>query len=232
MIPYFGSKSNLVGKYPKPKHQKIIEPFAGSARYSLKYFDREVCLIDKYPVIIDIWHFLQNASEKDILNLPKIQKGQKVSDFNLSDIESKFMGFLVQASVGTPRNSVGSLNGINVERDLKRISKNLFKIKHWEIKVGDYKEIQNEECTWFIDPPYQFGGEHQYKFSNKKIDFFSLGEWCKNRLGHSIVCENTKADWLDFKPMAKNVGTNITNTVEAIWSNEKTSYDNIQASLF
>lgn len=231
MIPYFGSKSNLAGKYPPPKHSKIIEPFAGSARYSLKYYNRDILLIDKYPVIIEIWHFLQNASENDILGLPKIQKGQKVSDFTLSDIEVKFMGFLVQASQGQPRNSTGTLNGIDVERDLKRIAKNLFKIKHWVIKEGSYEDLENEEATWFIDPPYQYGGEHQYKFGNKQIDFVKLAEWCKNRKGQSIVCETTKADWLDFKPMVKNFGSNCTNTTEAIWSNHKTNYDAVQQTL-
>jgi len=231
MIPYFGSKSNLAGKYPPPKHSKIIEPFAGSARYSLKYYNRDILLIDKYPVIIEIWHYLQNASENDILGLPKIQKGQKVSDFTLSDIEVKFMGFLVQASQGQPRNSTGTLKGIDVERDLKRIAKNLFKIKHWVIKEGSYEDLENEEATWFIDPPYQYGGEHQYKFGNKQIDFGKLAEWCKNRKGQSIVCETTKADWLDFKPMVKNFGSNCTNTTEAIWSNHKTNYDEIQQTL-
>lgn len=231
MIPYFGSKSNLAGKYPPPKYKKIIEPFAGSARYSLKYFDMDILLIDKYPVIIEIWHYLQNASEGDILGLPKIQKGQKVSDFTLSDIEVKFMGFLVQASQGQPRNSTGTLNGIDVERDLKRIAKNLFKIKHWVIKEGSYEDLENEEATWFIDPPYQYGGEHQYKFGNKQIDFVKLAEWCKSRKGQSIVCETTKADWLDFKPMVKNFGSNCTNTTEAIWSNHKTNYDAVQQSL-
>ncbi len=189
-------------------------------------------LIDKYPIIIEIWHYLQNASENDILKLPKIQKGQKVSDFTLADIEVKFMGFLVQASQGQPRNSTGTLNGIDVERDLKRIAKNLFKIKHWEIKQGSYDELENEDATWFIDPPYQYGGEHQYKFGNKQIDFNHLADWCKSRKGQSIVCETTKADWLDFRPMVKNGGSNHTNTTEAIWSNHKTNYDNVQVSLF
>lgn len=232
MVPYYGSKSALADKYPQPKYRKIIEPFAGSARYSLKYFDRDVLLIDKYPVIVEVWHYLQKATESDILSLPKIKRGQKVSDFNLSDIESKFMGYLVQAAQAIPRNNVGTLDGINVERELKRISKNLFKIKHWEIRVGSYEELQNEEATWFVDPPYQYGGQYQYKFNNKQIDFGHLSQWCRSRQGQTIVCENTKANWLDFKPMIKNQGANLTNTTEAIWSNHKTSYDDIQTSIF
>ena len=232
MFSYYGSKSKIVYYYPPPKHKRIIEPFAGSARYSLKYFDRDILLIDKYPIIIEIWHYLQNASEFDILKLPKIQKGQKVSDFTLADIEVKFMGFLVQASQGQPRNSTGTLNGIDVERDLKRIAKNLFKIKHWVIKQGTYEDLTNEEATWFIDPPYQFGGQYQYKHGSKQINFTELSEWCRSRNGQAIVCENTKADWMDFKPVKSLFGSNQTKTVEAIWSNHKTNYDNVQVSLF
>lgn len=51
MWSYYGAKTNLVGYYPKPKYDRIIEPFAGSARYALKYFDRDILLIDKYPVM-------------------------------------------------------------------------------------------------------------------------------------------------------------------------------------
>jgi hypothetical protein len=32
--------------------------------------------------------------------------------------------------------------------------------------------------------------------------------------------------------MVKNGGSNHTNTTEAIWSNHKTNYDNVQVSLF
>jgi site-specific DNA-adenine methylase len=35
MFSYYGSKSKIVKYYPCPAHDKIIEPFAGSARYSL-----------------------------------------------------------------------------------------------------------------------------------------------------------------------------------------------------
>ncbi len=54
MFSYYGSKSKVVDLYPSPKFGKIIEPFAGSARYSLKYFDRDVLLVDKWEVIIKI----------------------------------------------------------------------------------------------------------------------------------------------------------------------------------
>jgi 16S rRNA G966 N2-methylase RsmD len=98
------------------------------------------------------------------------------------------------------------------------------------IRQGDFMDIENQEATWFIDPPYQFGGEH-YKCSNKQIDFSLIAKWCKEREGQTIVCENTKADWLDFKPMVSMQGSTY-KTTEAIWSNMPTNYDNVQQTLF
>ena len=125
--------------------------------------------------------------------------------------------------------NVSSFEGVNVERDLKRIAKTLFKIRHWKIIHGSYEDLENVEATWFIDPPYKFGGEH-YKESSKNLDFAELGKWCKSRNGQVIVCENTKADWLPFLPMKEMSGSKH-KTIEAIWSNHKTNYDDIQQSL-
>lgn len=89
MWSYYGSKTNLVNLYPRPRFNKIIEPFAGSARYALKYWDRDVLLIDKYDVIINIWKWLQQCSPKDVLGLPKLGPGQKFDDFTFDCIEAR-----------------------------------------------------------------------------------------------------------------------------------------------
>jgi len=234
MFSYYGSKSKIVDLYPSPKFGKIIEPFAGSARYALKYFDRDVFLVDKYQVIVDVWHYLQQASETDILKLPKPKIGDKISDFKLSDAESKLMGFWSETAQAQPRNAVTAFSQFyNSKRDIrKQTAAQLYKIRHWKIVHGSYSEIENIEATWFIDPPYQFGGEHQYKFGNKQIDFKTLGEWCKSRNGQIIVCENTKADWLPFYPARKHQGAGNTNTTEAIWSNYPHDFQARQAELF
>jgi hypothetical protein len=67
--------------------------------------------------------------------------------------------------------------------------------------------------------------------SNKVIDFNVLGGWCKSRLGQAIVCENTKADWMRFKPMKDLYGA-YSLTTESIWSNLPTNYDAQQQKLF
>jgi site-specific DNA-adenine methylase len=77
MFSYYGSKSKIVHLYPTPKFDKIIEPFAGSARYSLRFWQKDILLVDKYPVIVDVWNYLKNASEKDISDVTEqINNGQ------------------------------------------------------------------------------------------------------------------------------------------------------------
>jgi hypothetical protein len=230
MFSYYGSKSKIVDYYPPPKHGFIIEPFAGSARYSLKYWDRDVLLVDKYEVIVNLWKWLQSCSEKDILSLPKLKKGDDLRNMNLTKDEINLLGFSCQAGVSTPRKKTSKLGEQNSKTYLRNIANNLHKIRHWTIKLGSYDEIENVKATWFIDPPYEFGG-HAYKFSNKNLDFNKLSNWCKERNGQAIVCENTKANWLPFRPVIEFIGTRKFKTTEAIWSNLPTNYDYQQTSI-
>jgi hypothetical protein len=220
--------------YPRPKCHKIIEPFAGSARYSLMYFENDVLLVDKYEVIARIWKWLQSCSPKDILSLPRFKQGDNINSFNYDCEEQRFLvGFLVGFGFTEPRKTATPRlrNRPNaMEYTINRIAGQLYKIRHWDIRHGSYEEIENQKATWFIDPPYQHGG-HAYKHSNKKIDYAHLGPWCNSREGQIIVCENTRANWLPFRPMVtQNVLTGKNH--EAIYSNEKTSFDYQQTILF
>jgi site-specific DNA-adenine methylase len=236
MWSYYGSKANIVDWYPKPKHDKIIEPFAGSARYSLKYFDRNILLVDKYEVIVKIWKWLQQCSEKDILGLPRrLMPGQTLNDFTFDCEEAKMlMGFLIKKAIERP--AIKPTEWVTVQRpnftnySLQRIAKNLFKIRHWEIRLASFENIENEKATWFIDPPYQFSG-HAYVMSNRKISFSHLAGWCKEREGQVIVCETTRAQWMEFMPMITQRGS-ARKQSEAIWCNEETQFSIKQKELF
>lgn len=236
MWSYYGAKTNIVDAYPKPQYGKIIEPFAGTARYALKYFDREVLLVDKYEVIVKIWKWLQLCSEGDILGLPRHMKpGQKLDSFTFDCEEARLlMGFLIGKGGQAPRNKI--TNRIAIDRpnftnfSLQRIAANLFKVRHWKITHGSFCDIPNQAATWFIDPPYQFGGQ-VYIESNRKIDFGKLAEWSMERQGQAIVCETTKADWLPFQPMKSQRGS-LKMQNEAIWSNLPTAFSNTQQQLF
>jgi hypothetical protein len=234
MWSYYGAKTNLVGLYPKPKHDLIIEPFAGSARYSLRYFDREIILIDKYISLVNIWKWLQKCSTHDILSLPDLKRTDLISDQKLDCKEAEdLLGFIIGCGAERPRNMPTSRKTTqrpkHVRSSLERIAKNLFKIKNWTIIQGDYSISPEIEATWFIDPPYQFGGA-AYVESSRNIDFKKLSTWCKNRLGQVIVCENTKADWMVFNAIKDQRGSVYT-TTEAMWSNEKLNYSGTQLKL-
>ena len=100
MWSYYGSKSKVIRHYPAPKFGKIIEPFAGTAQYAFRFFDREVLLVDKYEVIVRVWKWLQQCSPADVLGLPRLKCGETTDDFKFDCIEAKwFVGMII---VGAP----------------------------------------------------------------------------------------------------------------------------------
>lgn len=230
MFSYYGTKKKLAPMYPKPEYGKIIEPFAGAAQYSLLHFENDVLLVDKYDVIINVWEYLKKCSQKDILSLPRFKHGDRILKEEC-DCEDQYelIRFLVQeGTVGGNKAYQRALN--SYETKLKTIANSLYKIRHWEFKCTDYNEIPNQKATWFIDPPYMYGG-HRYKHSNKKIDFDKLAGYCMSREGQVIVCENTKANWLEFTALKSIKGINNDRTTEAIWTNTEVNNKNGQIIL-
>jgi hypothetical protein len=205
MISYYGSKSKLVNLYNEPIHDKIIEPFAGSARYSLKYWDRDIILIDKYEPIINMWHWLQKATEKDLDGLPRLKQGENLDDFNLSNGEFLFMSFIVNEGNTGLRKTATKRAAPKINYKIETTKDILNKIKHWDIRLGDYTDIENEKATWFIDPPYVKGGQY-YPKGSKYINYKELANWCKSRQGQVIVCENDNANWLPFNHLKEHWG--------------------------
>lgn len=227
MFSYYGSKSKVIHLYPSPKFGKVIEPFCGSARYALKYFDRDVLIADKYEVVIKIWKYLQQASKKDIMGLPEPAEKESIENYNLSEGERLLMGFMVWRGTAKPQKIVQPDS--NIHKAKKVIASQLFKIRHWDIRHCSFSEIENQQATWFIDPPYQVAyGEH---YAGETINYSQLGEWCKSREGQAIVCESVDATWLPFSKLRKTSG-NWSSTVEGIWSNLPHDFQSEQLSLF
>ena len=219
MWSYYGRKTKVIQYYPSPVHDKIIEPFAGTAVYSL-YQDnwkKDILLVDKYDVVIKVWHYLQQATKEDIMSLPDMQYHENVDIHTQLSTEEKWLiGFNINGGSAQPKKTTMKFNTWN--RNKPWIADNVYKIKHWIIKEGDFHDIENEEATWYIDPPYVNGGIY-YRHNNKYLDYTELSEWCKSRMGQVIVCENTKADWLPFQPLKQMKGS-LHTTTEAIWLND------------
>ena len=126
---------------------------------------------------------------------------------------------------GAPRPSAAKFNRWSAKdgRGRKRIADNLHKIKHWKIIHGDYSLAPNIEATWFVDPPYYNKAGLSYKHNCMDIDYEKLGQWCRDRQGQVIVCEELGSSWLPFKYFMEGKGQSAGKRkeifYEGIWTN-------------
>ena len=60
MFPYFGRKKAIAHLYPRPVHDIIVEPFAGSAAYSMhsENWTKQVILVEQSPRFAELWKWL------------------------------------------------------------------------------------------------------------------------------------------------------------------------------
>lgn len=228
MFSFYGAKWRLAPKYPAPIYDRIVEPFAGSAQYSLLYPDKKIVLVDRDPIIVAVWRYLFRVTQSEILSLPTVFDGS-VDQLPICQEARWLIGFWLNNAVPTPcktmskwgRNGGTSFWGRNIQY---RIASQLQFIRHWRIYHNEYKDIPNIKATWFVDPPYNNKAGQRYRWGSKKIDFAHLGKWCRQRKGQAIVCENEGATWLPFEPLmltqnaaGKGYAAAPKRTHEAIW---------------
>jgi site-specific DNA-adenine methylase len=207
---YFGSKYRLAKYYPEPKYETIIEPMAGSAAYSLRYYDRQIILNDLDPIIARLWQYLIHVSEEEILSLPLITKHIDEVSY-LSQEAQLLIRYWLTKGTGRPRKTLSRWARDNEgglfwsERVKERIASQLQYIRHWKIHNMSYEQLNdligNPKATWFIDSPYQHSISREYTHST--VDYNHLTEWIHTRNGEVIVCEKEGADWLPFQYLAR-----------------------------
>lgn len=201
MFYYLGRKKRLAGKYPAPVHDTIVEPFGGSAAYSLHgdHWEKRVIVNELNPDVIGVWRFLQQASEADIAALPEPEAGDKLSDItSLSESERWLIAYHINPGANQRSNIVTKFSRWGAGK--RYIQANLHKIEHWEIVEGEFRDVPFDgEVTWFIDPPYQATG--QYYMCNTVDNYEDLRSWVDRRTGQIIVCERLGATWLPFETL-------------------------------
>lgn len=226
MFYYYGAKNLLSRYYPEPRYKTILEPFAGSAAYScfhlLKDDSLKATLYDKDEDVEETWDFLLKCSEKDILN------------FKTPEIGGYAYDFLIKTC--TASNASSKCNKMKYTERLDRVFQiqkrrllKFFKIRdRISFKRCDYRDVENIEATWFIDPPYQVLNKNGSIFQNgegysrncnaSNLDFKELAEYCLARNGQLIVCEKDGADWLPFQEFRKNKTSLNKNYKEVIFA--------------
>ncbi len=231
MFSYYGSKSKIAKFYPPPEYKTIVEPFAGAAFYSIRHINNveRIVLNDKSGLIFGIWNFLINeATEKQILANRDFYIGQDIRNFDLCQAHRDLIGFCINRGSASPANVVQKWSCQVASRPdwastahyrLTQIAEYLPLFKRIEPLNLSYEELDNIEATWFIDPPYQFGGQ---RYMENKINYTHLAEWCKSRKGQIIVCENNKANWLRFYPLVTYRGQNYNSEECVAYFNNRT----------
>ena len=249
VMKYYGSKYRLAKHYPRPKHRKIIEPFAGAAGYSLRYPEREVHLYDLNEKVCGVWDFMIRATAKEILALPLLDFDETIDALS-DDIpqEAKWLiGFWLGYAVAEPKKSFSpschdsflknrEWSTVWGERRRMVLSQTATMIKHWKITHASYESIPNLQATWFIDPPYACkAGRH---YTHDSIDYTALSEWCRSRDGQVTVCENSDSPpWLPFVYFKETSGAYMAEntakiTQEVWWTNTGEHLKDVQLSLF
>jgi len=226
---YYGSKWKLAPKYPAPAHGLIVEPFAGSACYSLLHCDLQVLLVDCFEPIVQTWQYLIRASEAEILALPDLEPGQTAEDLPICEEARLLVRWWCNRAQSTPARRPSTWMANYPEKHWsqpmrERIASQVHRIRHWEVRHGDYRDIEDLQATWFVDPPYDGAG--RYYRGRHDLDFGALGEWCRSRRGQVVACENEGATWLPFQPLAVidtmgRAGAGRKVSREAVWTNEE-----------
>ena len=227
---YYGAKWTLAPKYPAPRHDTIIEPFAGSACYSLLYPDRDVILVERDEKVAAVWRYLIAARADEIRALPLLAPGDSVDGLEL-EVEARWLiGFWMTKAAASPVLTMPSTAWATEKpyqfwgsQRRERIAAQVDAIGHWTLIEGDFTDAPELEATWHIDSPYQGSAGLCYR---QKFDRFDeLGDWCRSRRGQVMVCENMGADWLPFETLTGHVGTiadgKRRKSTEAIWTNHR-----------
>lgn len=222
---YFGGKYRNAPHYPKPVHDRLVEPFAGAAGYACRYPERRVFISDVNPRIVGIWDYLIKTPEHEIARIPDTRAVDDLPSWVPQ--EAKWLvGFWLNNATTEPRKvqCEGRRNLESKGRKLEywnravvqRITSQQQAIRHWIVRSWSYHEIPNARCTWFVDPPYQKAGVH---YTYHSIDYHHLGDWCQERRGQVIVCEADGASWLPFVSLGKFKSMMPNKSHEVVWTN-------------
>jgi site-specific DNA-adenine methylase len=225
MFYYYGRKKQVAKHYPAPNYDTIVEPFAGSAAYSLykENWQRAVILIEKDERVASIWDWLINeATPAQVRALPELKVGEKSSEFLHIVHAATKQAFFYKTIKVTP------VLARNWEISKRHIAENLYKVKHWKIVCADYSAAPDIEATWFIDPPYKESSGRGYHHGSQSLDYAELATWSLSRTGEVIFCEGEWGDYLPFVPLLNSKGVAGKTSKEVIYYRSPKTHHQLQ----
>jgi len=217
MFYFYGRKKQLAKHYPAPNHDVIVEPFAGSAAYSLhnENWRRDVVLVERDERVADVWRWLiKDARPADITALPPLRVGERSSEFLHIVHAATKMAFAYKTI------KVTQVLERNWEISRRVMAASVHKVKHWTIICGDYSLAPDIEATWFVDPPYKGDPGMGYAHSSDDLDYGELAGWILSRRGQTIACEGPNGDYLPFIPLKTCMGVAGKQSTEVVWMND------------
>lgn len=218
----------MAGLYPPPLFPVVVEPFAGSAAYSMYHLDSldRVLLFEKDERVCETWWRLLAMTPEEVLAYPVPKAGETTSDFLAMTTATSSAIARCNSMTVTPRiQQVMPIMLGQISRLVERAAKKV------EVVCADYAAAANIEATWFVDPPYQQlpgtrttktvyprGMGYRSGCDSESIDYERLAEWCLARRGQRIVCEQAGAAWLPFQHLAGSRDALGAMRAEVVWT--------------
>lgn len=215
---YYGGKWRAAPMYPQPMHQRIVEPFAGAAGYSLRYASHDVVLVEAYHPIAEIWRWLIAARPEEVFAIPLVEHVDDLPSwvptparylvrFTLAVAQARMCNTLSQ---GFRKQAIEHPTWTRGWDDTQRrtVALQVPRIKHWRVIEGDYTtalELLDGATTSFWDPPYfnKAGEKYPCRPKGTKAEraawYAQLAAHIRAVPGQVIACENEGASYLPFE---------------------------------
>jgi hypothetical protein len=217
LMRWFGSKWMHTSYMPRPVGSVIIEPFAGSACYSTRYFRKHCILAEQHRTLYPTWDWLINrAAKQDIESIPVgLEEGSDLRSLGLSHGQSLLLKHWQRTNNVSDCFTVsswGNKPGFWTKSARANVANAVEQIKHWRVEREGFDLLEgplaaDPAVTWFIDPVYKYN----YNYGIKNFDHGRLAAAVNNIRGFVIVCEATcpktgaKPDYLPFHKFSKMI---------------------------
>jgi hypothetical protein len=100
-LSFYGGKFNMAQRLQGPRHDHVIEPFAGGAGYSCYWLPKHVTLIERDEAVAGVWKYLTKVKEAEFLQLPIVTDVGELPD-SICQEAAWLIGFRMNRGIQVP----------------------------------------------------------------------------------------------------------------------------------